>query len=783
VRPPSQSLSIMPLVLGLLELTIGCAMLAFPQAFASAAVPEFHRSLSRVSALFVAGGIFALLSYGLRRMNSRPALLALSVLGAAPLLMVAALSARGQLWMGFIATAALSLGLVVDASRRPPFCAGSSRWPSTFSGVAAVVATAVGVLLLVAPETLRWPHYRAMQPYLFQLGVSMLAAAVLLAVGWLHRPARMATQIAGALPFLAISGAFAATGAWAPMLNLGLTGAFLMLEGPLVRLLDRRSAERELQPPSVADYEFSTEAVAWGFTLLVALLGSVDPSPEGRLGLALLAMGATLFTVVWFHLLPVGDAGPGRNVAATAVYSLFGVVLAELTGGARSPYFFVYFLPIIAIAWTQVPQAIAVPLIIPLAAILTEIALGLRGGRQSLENVLVPAVPMAVGLLLVSGFTFLLARRNLEMRQRARQEHGQLEAVLTHMGEGLVATDVDGRITICNPVAHTLLSSKADADCVGQLLTEVLPLSRTDWSPLLVNDHPVRRVLRGDRIPWERYNTGSRNGAKTLAIAATPLLGGGGQHGAIVMLRDARVEMEMDRMRDDFLYIASHELRTPLTVMKGNLEMILEAALPESLRAPLREALNSTGRLIRMVNDFLDAARLEHGAVSMRLEDGALPDLVRQAFDTLRADAERKGLVLTYQPAPNLPLVRMDLERTLQILLNLIGNAVRYTQHGGVEVTHNVGGGTVETLVRDAGVGIAPEQRDQLFTRFGQLERGLTRTAGGSGLGLYISRKLAEQMGGTVVLKESTPGQGSTFALLLPAAADVPAPARAAVAS
>lgn len=782
MRQPSLSLSIMPLVLGLLELTIGCARLAFPQAFASPAVPELLRPLNRLSAVFVAGGIFALLAYGLRRVNSRPALLVLSVLGATPFLLVAVISARGQLWMGFIGTAALSLGLIVDAGRRPPFYAGPGRWPSTFSGAAAVVATAVGVLLLAAPETLRWPHYGAMKPYLFQLGVSMLAAALLLVVGWLHRPARAATQVAAALPFLAASGAYAATGAWAPMLNLGLTGAFLALESPLVRLLERRGAEREVQTPSVADYEFSTEAVAWGFTLLVALVGSVDPSPEGRLGLALLAMGASLFTVVWFHLLPVGEAGPGRNVAATAVYSLFGVVLAELTGGARSPYFFVYFLPIIAVAWTHLPQAIAVPLIIPLAAILTEIALGLRGGRQSLESVLIPAVPMAVGLLLVSGFTFLLARRNHEMRQRAREAHRQLQAVLTHMGEGLVATDADGRITVCNPVALTLLSSKTDVDCVGQLLTEVLPLSRADWSPLLGNDHPVRRVLRGDRIPWERYNTGGRNGAKTLAIAATPLLGGGGQHGAIVMLRDARVEMEMDRMRDDFLYMASHELRTPLTVMKGNLEMTLEADPPESLRAPLREALNSTGRLIRMVNDFLDAARLEHGAVSMRLEDGVLPGLVRQAIDTLGADAERKGLVLTYQPVHDLPLVRMDQERTLQILLNLIGNAVRYTQHGGVEITHNVRAGAVETLVRDAGVGIASEQRNQLFTRFGQLERGLTRTAGGSGLGLYISRKLAEQMGGTVVLKESTPGQGSTFALLLPAAAGAPAPARAAAA-
>jgi two-component system phosphate regulon sensor histidine kinase PhoR len=639
------------------------------------------------------------------------------------------------------------------------------------------MAAAFGVLMLAAPDALHSPQYSAMKPFVGQLGIGMLVAAALLALGWWHRPAQTATQAAGALPFLAASGAFAATGAWAPMLNFGLTGTFLALEGALARLLDRRAADRAAQPRSVSDYEFSTEAVAWGFTLLVALVGSIDPQPDSRLGIALLAVVVSIFTVGWFHLVPVGDAGPGRNVAATAVYSLFGVVLTELTGGARSPYFFVYFLPIIAVAWTHVPQAIVVPLIIPLAAILTEVGLGLRGGHPGANSAIIPAVPIAVGLLLVSGFTFLLARRNLEMRVRAREAHRQLEAVLTHMGEGLVATDTEGRITVCNPVARTLLNCKTE-DGVGEVLTDVLPLSRTDWSPVLVGDHPVRRVLGGTRVSWERYNTSGRGGQRTLAVAATPLLGGGGQHGAIVMLRDARPEMEMEQMRDDFLYMASHELRTPLTVMKGNLEMVLEAALPEALRESLREALASTGRLIRMVNDFLDAARLEHGAVSMRLEDGTLTELVHQAVATLRPDAERKGLQLTYTPVHDLPTVRMDQERTLQILLNLVGNAIRYTTQGGVEITHQVRAGAVETLVRDTGVGVAPEHRDRLFTRFGQLERGLTRT-GGSGLGLYISRRLAEQMGGTVLLKESTPGQGSTFALVLPAAAVAPAAARA----
>jgi signal transduction histidine kinase len=671
----------------------------------------------------------------------------------------------------------LILGLFVDVMRQPALSAGPGRRPATFSAVMAAAAVAVGALVLVAPQSLRDPQFRIIQPYLLHLGASMLAAAVLLVLGWLRPRFQAAARVVAALPFLAIAASLAVSRVWGPMLVYGALGGFLAVEGVLARLLDHRATERESQPRSITDYEFATEGVIWGFALLVALVSSAHPLPDHRLGLSLLALFISAFTVVWFHLLPVGDSGRGRNVVAAGIYSFFGVILISLTGGVRSPYFFVYFLPIVALAWTHAPRTVVVPLAIPLVAGFIERVLALIGGRLGVYDVLMPAVPPAAGLLLVSGFTYQMARRNTEMRRRAREAHRQLEAVLTHMEEGLVATDSDGRVTICNPVARTLLGGKTD-DCIGQLLTEMLPLSRTDGSPLLARDHPVRCVLSGQRIPPERFMTNSQNGSRTLAVAATPLFGVNGRQGAIVMLRDARAEIEMERMRDDFFHIASHELRTPLTVMKGNLEMVLEASPPEPLRAPIREALNSTGRLIRMVNDFLDAARLEHGEVSMRLEDGLLPDLVRQALETLRPEAERKGLTLTYHQIDGLPPVRMDMERALQILLNLIGNAVRYTRQGGVEITHATAGRSVETLVRDTGLGIASENRDRLFTRFGQLERGLTRATGGSGLGLYISRKLAEQMGGTVVLKESALGKGSTFALQLPAAAGVPAHVR-----
>jgi signal transduction histidine kinase len=333
------------------------------------------------------------------------------------------------------------------------------------------------------------------------------------------------------------------------------------------------------------------------------------------------------------------------------------------------------------------------------------------------------------------------------------------------MDEGLVTVDAQGRITLCNEAARTLLDTRDGV--AGRSVHEILVLHRLDGTLVPSSSHPVRRALTGQRVPWDRLMAPRPTGGVPLAVAASPLVGPEGPNGALVLLRDVRAEIEMERLRDDFFFIASHELRTPLTIMKGNLEIAAETAPEGVLRQTIGEALASVLRLIRMVNDYLDAARLEHGTLSMHVEDGSLADLARQAVETIRPDAERKGLEVLYREAPGLPAVRLDLERTLQILLNLLGNSLRYTSQGRIEVWHEVQDGAVETLVRDTGPGIAPEHHARLFTRFGQVERGLTRASGGSGLGLYISQKLAEQMGGAVVLKHSAPGQGSTFALRL----------------
>jgi signal transduction histidine kinase len=764
--------SALPLVAGFILFVMAWLSLLSPQAYATAPYPQLIRQAAQMKAFLLSSGVFLFVAYAAKMRRDGWLPIALAATGTTPYWVTAALAYTGAAWVAFAIVAILAGGVLADVVRPWRYEEKPARRIPTLIAVMAAIGLALGTIALVMPDPFRLPADTLLRTYLRPLAGGLLASSLVLAAGCVWERFERISQIVAAVPLAAIAAGFGLLGRWPSLFLYGALALVLAGESFLYGFLRQRSLQRDAQPPSVSQFEMATEGVAWGFTLLTTLVASVTPDGSQRLTLSAVMTLTCLFTAAFYHVVPIGSAGLSRTVFASGVYSFMVAVLVQATGSERSPYFFVSFLPILPLAWTQAPQTIIVPLAIPLGALIIGLVLeAVRGQILPLE-VLTEGLPRIAGLLLVSGFTYLLAKRNLQSRNRIWQAHRSLETVLTSMGEGLVATDESGRITLCNPAAASILGL-TPRDIIGESLTTMLPLRREDGTPVAQNTHPMWRALAGHQVPPARFIIAGQ-ASLPAAVAATPLGGTNGNHGAIILLRDARAESEVERMREDFFNIASHELRTPLTVIKGNLEMALEESPAPGLQATIQEALSSTGRLIRMVNDFLDAARLDHGSVSMRIETSDLSALIHQAVETMRPDAERKGLTITYQPLANLPPARMDSERVLQILINLIGNSVRYTQTGSIEISHVVDGKDVETLVKDTGIGIPAEHHDRLFIRFGQVERGLRRGGGGSGLGLYISKKLAEQMGGTIVLKESVPGQGSIFALRLPVAAAEP---------
>ena len=235
-----------------------------------------------------------------------------------------------------------------------------------------------------------------------------------------------------------------------------------------------------------------------------------------------------------------------------------------------------------------------------------------------------------------------------------------------------------------------------------------------------------------------------------------------------------------------FLRLMSHEMRTPLNGVIGMLGLLQRTRLDGAQRAYLDSARTSAEHLLGLVNDLLDYARLEAGRLEFDAAPVNLETLVRGVAELLSPRAHEKGLEIAWSVAPDAPDVMADEGRLRQVLFNLAGNAVKFTETGGISATLFEAEGRVALQVRDTGPGVPPEQLPTLFDRFIQADASMTRRYGGSGLGLAISRELALRMGGEITV-ESAVGRGSTFTVWLPLEraemADVRAPAAPAAAA
>ena len=232
--------------------------------------------------------------------------------------------------------------------------------------------------------------------------------------------------------------------------------------------------------------------------------------------------------------------------------------------------------------------------------------------------------------------------------------------------------------------------------------------------------------------------------------------------------------MTTDKLQDDFVSIVSHELRTPLTAIRSYAWMALHRSdmkLSPKLEKYLVRIVISSERMINLVNDLLNISRIEEGRIELHLESVDLISLCKDVLDEVyysKTTDKTINMLLLEQPVPK---VLVDPERLREVLLNLVGNAVKFSSSGTkITIGFFTDGTSVETFVKDEGPGISKDDLGRLFKRFSRLDNSYTAmsTSGGTGLGLYISKKLIEKMDGRIWATSEGEGKGATFTFTLP---------------
>lgn len=342
--------------------------------------------------------------------------------------------------------------------------------------------------------------------------------------------------------------------------------------------------------------------------------------------------------------------------------------------------------------------------------------------------------------------------------------HGRMEeiqAILASMSEGVIATDITGRISLINPAAAELFHLKP-GEGVGEFPYKVFPQSELGeiFHQTYVKGYPQEReiIWPGDIRRVLNLHLALIHDEVTEEI-----------RGVVAVIGDVTKLRQLETMRKDFVANASHELKTPLTSIRGFIETLMDGAYEDQATTKkfLTIISQEAERLNYLVADILDISKLESGETEINKRPVNLNDLFSEIVLSVENRLKEKQLVLKEQVGANLIWGDEDLLR--EVILNLLDNAVKYTPEGGrILIGSREKPDGTEVFVSDNGIGIPKESLPRLFERFYRVDKGRSRAMGGTGLGLSIVKHIVERHGGTLSV-ESELGKGSRFGFTIPA--------------
>jgi len=347
------------------------------------------------------------------------------------------------------------------------------------------------------------------------------------------------------------------------------------------------------------------------------------------------------------------------------------------------------------------------------------------------------------------------------------------EAILSSIGEGLVVSDSKEIIVLVNKAATGMLKWEAH-EIIGKPWFDVLVPVDQGGKEIPIEKRPLRlAMVSGKKVSAGKYEFLRKDKTKfPVVITATPVSLGDKSIGAIIVFRDATQEREIQKLRDEFVFIAAHELRSPVTSIRGAIEIIFEAPdFPKYLREDLEIASLASDQLGKLVNDLLQVARFEAGAMKIEVESLDIIPLINTVIKELSPSVNKKHVQVNMKADEEDPVMVLgDPQKTREVVTNLLSNAIKYNrENGSVDISLLKQDSSVTIEFKDTGYGIPKEQQDKIFQKFYRVKASETREVLGTGLGLFITRMLVEKMGGRITFT-SVEGKGSTFVVSLPIA-------------
>lgn len=359
-----------------------------------------------------------------------------------------------------------------------------------------------------------------------------------------------------------------------------------------------------------------------------------------------------------------------------------------------------------------------------------------------------------------------------DAKAKVEQDKAKNEAMLSSLGEGLIATDERGTIVVMNHKAEEVLGLAA-SQAIGQPLATILPVKSEKTESIAPEERELAIALREQKAITKTDLLYQRQDGSWFPVAATaaPVNQGGAVIGAILVFRDITEEREIDKTKSEFVSLASHQLRTPLSAIRWFAEMLGTGdagKLTEEQQQYVAQITESNERMIQLVNALLNVSRIELGSFIIEPKPTNAIEVVQSLLQELQVDIDHKQLEVRTEIDPSLPVINADPSLLRILLQNLLTNAVKYTpEHGTVTVTLRTNGSELVYAVADTGIGIPKEQLHRITEKMFRADNVLKTDTDGNGLGLYLVKSILTSVGGTFAI-DSELNKGTTVTITLP---------------